>query len=381
MRIDDAWINDCATQDVMQTLAKAGHQAYFVGGCVRNSLLGLPATDIDISTNAHPETILKLGEVSGFKSIPTGIEHGTITWVAAGASFEITTFRQDIETSGRRAVVAFTDRIEDDAMRRDFTMNAIYADASGAIVDPLNGLEDLKSRRLKFIGNAEDRIKEDYLRILRFFRFFAYYADQTLGFDADGLAACAANSEGLELLSKERITQEIVKLFSAEQPQQAIATMAQTGILARIMPGATAAFLGPYLENELSINWLGRLFVLSANKVDQCLRLSKSETRQLRLLTDAQKNMLPLHEISYRFGAQNAEISGTFRESLAPTGNWNASIREKLSDAEKQIFPIKSNHFNDLKGKALGQALRKSEDRWNASDFKLSKDALLSEYQ
>ena len=173
MRVAGEWIENTATQAVCAALTSAGWQALFVGGCVRNAALGLAVNDIDIATDAVPETVTILAENAGFKVVPTGIDHGTVTVIAGGMPHEVTTFRRDIETDGRRAVVAFTAALHDDAARRDFTMNALYARPDGTVVDPLGGLDDLLRRRLRFVGHPEDRIREDYLRILRFFRFTA----------------------------------------------------------------------------------------------------------------------------------------------------------------------------------------------------------------
>ena len=150
------------------------HPALIVGGAVRNALLGEPVEDMDIATALRPERVLELAAAAGLKVVPTGIEHGTVTVVAAGEGFEVTTFRRDVETDGRRAVVEFSDRLEEDAARRDFTMNALYAGADGAVIDPVGGLDDLAARRLRFVGDPDQRIAEDYLRILRFFRFHAH---------------------------------------------------------------------------------------------------------------------------------------------------------------------------------------------------------------
>ena len=215
MKIAGEWIEAAHVQQVLHMLTDAGHQAFLVGGCVRNALLGQPVADIDISTDAMPERVVALAGATGLKAVPTGIEHGTITVVAEGVGHEITTFRRDVETDGRRAVVAFSTRIEDDAARRDFTMNALYADATGAVVDPMGGLADLWARRVRFVGDADERIREDLLRILRLFRFHAWYGDPEEGLDADGLAACAANSAGIETLSRERIGHEMRRLLAA----------------------------------------------------------------------------------------------------------------------------------------------------------------------
>ena len=170
-RIKEAWVNDPDTQKVCAALTDGGAQALFVGGCVRNALLGVPVSDIDIATDARPERVVQLAEKAGIKAVPTGIDHGTVTLVSGGVPHEVTTFRRDVETDGRRAKIAYSDRVEEDAARRDFTMNALYARPDGTVLDPLGGLPDLRARRVRFIGRAEDRIREDYLRSLRFFRF------------------------------------------------------------------------------------------------------------------------------------------------------------------------------------------------------------------
>lgn len=200
-------------------------------------------TDLDISTNAHPETVSKLSRKAGFHAVPTGIEHGTVTVVADSHPFEVTTWRKDVETDGRRAVVAFADRLEDDARRRDFTMNALYAAPDGQIIDPLGGLQDLLARKVRFIDDAHDRIREDYLRILRFFRFHAWYGDADAGLDPDALAAISELSDGIDTLSRERVGSEVVKLLAAPDPAPSIAAMAGSGVLARIMPGLDATAL------------------------------------------------------------------------------------------------------------------------------------------
>jgi len=176
-RIDEAWLTEPATQQVCRALTEGGAQALFVGGCVRNALLGAPVSDIDITTDAHPERVMALAAAAGIKAVPTGIAHGTVTLVANSIPHEVTTFRRDVETDGRRAVVAFSDSIHEDAARRDFTMNALYARPDGTVLDPLDGLPDLQARRVRFIGDATDRIREDYLRSLRYFRFHAWYGD------------------------------------------------------------------------------------------------------------------------------------------------------------------------------------------------------------
>ena len=250
LNLDTPFLADPAAQSLCAVLEKAGHLALFVGGCVRNALLGVEASDVDISTDAVPHDVMRIVENAGFRAVPTGIEHGTVTVIVDGSAFEVTTFRQDVATDGRRAVVAFSNDIAEDARRRDFTMNALYADRAGTILDPLDGLPDLKAGRVRFIEDADQRIREDYLRTLRFFRFHAYYANQQEGWDADALNGIAANLEGLETLSGERVGAEMIKLLSAIDPAPSLATMAQTGVLGSILPGADPTLIAPLVHLE-----------------------------------------------------------------------------------------------------------------------------------
>ena len=218
MILQDDWVSNHGTQALCAALGLSGYSALFVGGCVRNALLGVPVSDIYIATDARPEKVSDIAEQAGFKVFPTGIDHGTVTVIAAGLHHEVTTFRRDVQTDGRRAVVAFSTDIAEDAARRDFTMNALYALPSGEVVDPLGGMADLQARLVRFVGDPHQRIREDYLRILRFFRFHAVYGDPSAGIDAEGLAACAELADGIADLSRERIGAEICKLLAAPNP-------------------------------------------------------------------------------------------------------------------------------------------------------------------
>lgn len=233
------WLESQATQAVMRALEASGGAgcARFVGGCVRNSLLGQPVDDIDIATRLRPEQTMAALTAAGLKAVPTGVEHGTVTGVSERRPYEITTLRCDVETDGRRAVVAFTEDWAEDAARRDFRLNALYADAAGTVFDPTGGgLEDAAAGRIVFVGVAETRIREDYLRILRFFRFYAWYGRGEP--DAVGLAACAALKGGMAQLSAERVSKEVLKLLAAPDPRAAVRAMAETGVLAQVLPQA-----------------------------------------------------------------------------------------------------------------------------------------------
>nr|WP_246188782.1 CCA tRNA nucleotidyltransferase [Nitratireductor arenosus] len=221
-------------QRLLGLLSEGGEEARIAGGAIRNTLLGEKAGDIDIATTCVPDEIVARAERGGFKAVPTGYEHGTITVIAEAVAYEVTTLRADIETDGRRATVRFGRDWQADAERRDFTMNALYADAAGRVVDLIGGLADVDSRTVRFIGDAEARIREDYLRILRFFRFFARYGSGRP--DAAGLKACARLKQGLDTLSAERVWSELKRLLAADDPSRALLWMRQAGVLTAILP-------------------------------------------------------------------------------------------------------------------------------------------------
>ena len=222
----EGWLKAPPLLRVFELLSMGGGTVRVIGGAVRNALLGVPVSDIDLATDLTPETVIERVTKAGLAVYPTGLDHGTVTVVADGAPFEVTTLRRDVETDGRRAVVAFTEDWHEDALRRDFTINALSCDVSGKVYDSVGGLEDLAARRIRFIGKAEDRIREDYLRILRFFRFNAAYGAGEP--DARGLAACLALKSGLTQLSAERIGNEIMKLCATPRAADIAAIMQAT---------------------------------------------------------------------------------------------------------------------------------------------------------
>ncbi|WP_395515886.1 CCA tRNA nucleotidyltransferase [Pseudorhizobium flavum] len=230
----EAWFRDPALRRIMDVLNAEGGEARVVGGAVRNALMGMPVGDIDVATTLRPEEVVERAKTAGIKAVPTGIDHGTVTLVLDGQGFEVTTLRRDVETDGRRAQVAYGTDWTVDAERRDLTINALYADATGEVIDLVGGLADIEARNVRFIGNAAARIAEDYLRVLRFFRFFAYYGDGRP--DADGLRASARAKDKLGTLSAERIWSETKKLLAAPDPSRALLWMRQTGVLTEILP-------------------------------------------------------------------------------------------------------------------------------------------------
>jgi poly(A) polymerase len=295
------WLSSAPLRRVFAALGDNSHETRVIGGAVRNTLLGQAVSDIDLATSLSPETVIERVTKAGLRVYPTGLDHGTVTVVADGASFEVTTLRRDVETDGRRAVVAFTTDWHEDALRRDFTINALSCDADGTIYDSVGGLEDLDAHRVRFIGKAEDRIREDYLRILRFFRFTAAYGAGEP--DARGLAACLALKDGLTRLSAERVGSEIAKFVVTPRAGE-IAGIMNSGGLFEIITGQAAH--PDHLHNLQAIerelgeppDMASRLAALCAETPAQAravalrLRLSNSETNDLAAAADVNINAL-----------------------------------------------------------------------------------------
>lgn len=369
--------------------------ARYVGGCVRNALLSAPVADIDIATQLVPDEVTQVMRAAGVAVHPTGIEHGTLTVVADHQRFEVTTLRRDVETDGRRAVVAFTLDWEEDAQRRDFRINALYADRDGNIFDPTGGgLDDLAARRIVFVGNPETRIREDYLRILRFFRFYAWYGREAL--DADGLAACARLRAGLAGISVERIWMETKKLCAAVQPVPAVEAMQAAGVMAQIFPEARGLDLlrklvaleqvegwtpDPMLR-FLSLFWKD---AVATRAIANRLKLSNDE--RCRIIWPAEDEtpisagMTP-HDIRaavYRVGPQ--VVADCAKLALAESAD--PALVDLIRLAESWPKPVMPVTGADLiargfaPGPAMGEALRKAESAWIASDFTLNADQLL----
>lgn len=378
MKLQGAWIEDPAAQAVCAALMAGGHQALFVGGCVRNDLLGMPVQDVDIATDATPDQVMDLARAAKLKPVPTGIDHGTVTIVASGKPHEVTTFRRDVATDGRHATVAFSVRLEEDAARRDFTMNALYARPDGTVVDPLGGLPDLRARQLRFVGDPAARIGEDYLRILRFFRFHAWYGDPAKGIDAEGLAACAAGIDGLAALSRERVGAEMRKLLAAPDPAPSVASMAQSGVLTALLPGTDPRALAPliHLEQDIPPRWLRRLAVLGGEDLTDALRLSRAEARDLARLRDAVSGTLTPAVLGQQLGADLAtdamlSRAAMLEQPLPP--HWQSEVAR----GAQTRFPVTAADLPNLVGPLLGQELKRLERAWLASDLRLTKADLL----
>ncbi len=382
-RIASEWLDRAETRTVLTLLESAGHKALFVGGCVRDTLAGRTVKDIDIATDARPDQVLALAETAGIQSVPTGVEHGTVTLVVDGTPFEVTTFRRDVETDGRRAVVAFSDRIEEDALRRDLTINALYADGDGRVIDPVGtGVDDLAQGLVRFVGDAETRIREDYLRSLRYFRFLARFGNPEAGVDPDALSAISANLAGLETLAAERVGHEMRHLLGTPDPAPALAAMAQCGALAQVLPGADVTALAPlvHLEREAGVDphWPRRLVAIGGEGAEERFRLSRKETREISVMRDALSGTAADAELGYHHGADTALDAALIRLAFAGQPYLRAT-RTEIERGARAEFPVAAaDLMADLEGPALGERLSELERRWIASDFRLSKEQLLA---
>ena len=383
MKLTADWIMDAGVQRLIRAFETRGHQIFFVGGCVRNTLLDQTVADIDLSTSAVPEQTIEVAKEARFKFIPTGLEYGTITVLVNGQSYEITSFRKDVETHGRRAVVAFSDNIMEDALRRDFTMNALYADGRGEVVDPLNGIGDLHNRYVRFIADAQKRIREDYLRILRYFRFHAWYADQDGGIDPDAMAAIAMNLDGLSLVSKERIGIEFRKILSAEHPLRTLAAMEHSGVLMQILPCSNTRALGPllFLEENLGLtgDWMRRLICLGGENQVENLRLSKAERKRIVAFYKAVDHGAECAETAYRFG-RDTTLDMVLVTAAASESHPAGHLMEQIKKGCAAKFPIKAVDLpSSLTGKAIGDLLNRLENDWINSGFSKTKTTLLAD--
>ncbi len=329
------FLAQAAVARLLQALDGDGEETRVVGGAVRNLLLGEPASDIDLATTALPDETMRRGKAAGFKAVPTGIEHGTVTLVAEGMSFEVTTLRRDVETDGRRAKVVFGRDFAADALRRDFTINALGLGRDGRLHDYCGGLADLAQRRVRFIGDAGSRIREDYLRILRFFRFHARYGAGTP--DAEGLRACIAGRAGLAGLSRERVRAELMKLLVAPGVVATLRAMAGVGLLMPVIGGVPhlsrfAAIVG---DDGAALHPAFRLAALAvcvqedALRLRDGLRLSNAEFDRIARIAQALEALggtadLPsiaaLRQVAHRVGNDAAAAALVLLNASAASG-------------------------------------------------------------
>jgi len=396
--LDAPWLKSGPAARVLKLLNGNGEEARVVGGAVRNALLNIPIGDIDIATTALPEEVSRRARAAGIKSVPTGIEHGTVTLVIDSHPLEVTTLREDTETFGRKAKVAFGRDWVRDAERRDFTINGLSVDADGRVHDYVGGLEDIAAKRVRFIGDPNQRIAEDYLRVLRFFRIHAAYGEGLP--DRAGYLACINGRAGLASLSAERVRIEMLKLMVADGAAVAIAAMVEGGLLLPIFGGI--AYTGPFaamiaIERALGlapdpVRRLGALAVAvteDAKRLSIRMRLTNAETKALDSMghrwwrlaamdeATARRRLYRLGEASYRdrlllaWARSGADSDAApWREFATLPGRWVAPK-----------FPLKAADFlarGVAQGPLLGQVLGSAEDAWLAANFPLDEAALKS---
>jgi poly(A) polymerase len=388
--LDDAgWLVRGEAAPLLKVLDSSGEEARIVGGAVRNALLRLPVDEIDIATTASPDEVVRRVEAAGWKTVPTGIEHGTVTVLMAGKTFEVTTLRRDVETYGRKAKVVFGRDWLADATRRDFTINALSLSADGQLHDYVGGLADLAVRRVRFIGDPAQRIAEDYLRILRFFRFHAWYGEGAP--NAEGLQACIRGRAGIDSLSRERIRTELLKLLLAPHATPTLALMAEIGLLGNVLGGV--ALLASF-ENMVKVEAaagmefdaarrLGALAVWvaeDAERIGQRLRLSNAETGRLIGLERWWQMAptlggIPARARLYRLGSENFvdQVLVAWSRSAAGAADhaWRALAELPRTWSAPQ-FPLKAADFmarGFAAGPALGAVMRAAEQAWIAADF------------
>ncbi|UWF58406.1 CCA tRNA nucleotidyltransferase [Brucella sp. 2716] len=401
------WLNAKPLQALFTALNRDGGEARVVGGAVRNTLLGTRVSDVDLATTHLPEETVRLASEAGFKPVPTGMEHGTITVVVQGYPFEVTTLRRDIETNGRHAKVAFGTDWKADAERRDFTINALYVTADGTVIDQVGGLADIETRTLRFIGDAEQRIREDYLRILRFFRFFAWYGSGRP--EAEGLRASARLKDGIAQLSAERIWSEMKKLLGAPDPSRALLWMRQAGVLNLVLPESekwgidaihglvrTQSDLGWQADPLLRLESLVPPDAARMEEMGKRMKMSNAERARLEAWAraDAVKPGLSeqalkkaiyrgskqalLDRIRLAYAAARQEAVGS-DEAMIRAGGF-ARLLDAAEHYDAPVFPVTGGDLlarGIEKGPGLGETLRSLETLWIDSGFSLDREALL----
>lgn len=398
------WMSEPDTARIFTTLKEAGHSVRFVGGCVRDTVAGRPVSDIDVATDAPPDRVLEVLGAAGIRAVPTGIEHGTITAIPETRPFEITTLRKDVETDGRHASVEFTNDWVEDASRRDFTFNAMSAEPNGKIYDYFDGLDDLKTGRVRFIGVALDRVAEDYLRVLRFFRFYAHYAKTEP--DPESYAACRAAATHVETLSGERIWAELSRTLTAPAPGPVFQMMEDIGLLRLLLPvGRSVKRMEALAALETMVSFepdpIRRLTALlqpnrsEASQIATRLRLSREDTHRLddlnasRRESGASMNELMLRRALYTLGRDQFrdlilldwadQIAMNATEAAQSVQGWKDTW-DTASSWEPPEFPLVGGDVLEMgveEGPKVGEILDDIEEWWVEQAFRPDREACL----
>ena len=382
-------MSDPPARRLLGALGGAGIGARFVGGCVRNTVLGRAVDDIDLAVTATPDRIGRVLEAANIKVVATGVAHGTVTAIVDGRPFELTTLRRDVETDGRRAVVAFTDDWLEDAGRRDFTFNALYADPDGTLYDPFGGRADLAAHRVRFIGDPDRRIAEDRLRVLRFFRFHAWYGKAPL--DAPGFEACRRNAAALGGLSGERVAKELLRLLEAAQPAEAVEAMQQAGALAHWLPEfAGTARLRALIGREPAPDGLRRLAAIlspgaAATTIGKRLKLSTQQALRLDIMLAREPAIdLAGGPRSWRAGIYRLG-KGLYVDRLLlavdAAGDWRGALAmaETWTPPELPVGGTDALGLGLKPGPKVGALLEEVERWWIDGDFAADRATCLAE--
>jgi poly(A) polymerase len=386
-----AWMTDAPTKRLFGALAAAGIAARFVGGCVRNALLGRPIDDLDLAVDKPPETVMRALEAAKIKVVPTGLKHGTVTAVADSRVFELTTLRRDVETDGRRAVVAFTDDWLEDAGRRDFTFNALYADPDGTLYDPFDGRADLAAGKVRFIGDPDTRIAEDRLRVLRFFRFQAWYGRPPL--DGPSYQACARNAAALGGLSGERVRKELLRTLEASTAPDALDAMREAGVLDHWLPEyAGSARLSALIGREDRPDGLRRLAAIlpagaDAVAIGKRLKLSTQEALRLEVMLarepeiDVADGPRAWRAGLYRLG--NGLYIDRLLLAIDAPGDWRAALAfaRRWTPPELPVSGGDALKLGLAPGPKVGALIAAVERWWIEGDFTADRAACLAELE
>lgn len=377
---DQPWLVSERSKSVLAALeAEGGHDcARYVGGCVRNALLNAPVDDIDIATQLTPQRVVKALKAAGIRSVPTGIEHGTVTAIVGKQPFEITTLRRDVETDGRHAVVAFTTEWAEDAARRDFCLNALYASGDGTIHDPTGrGVEDALAGRIVFVGEPEQRIREDYLRILRFYRFQAWYGRGEP--DAEGSAACAKLAEGVATLSAERVSKELLKLLAAMDPRASVHAMAQSGVLKVLVPEADLALFDAMValtpDALMRLSSLLPLDGVVIGEVAKRLRLSNAQRDRLvaaAVPLEPTINDVEARGLIWELGVQTFTDRARRAQAAGADASRMSGLVRMAQHWTPPAMPISGRDLakrNIRPGPQTGLILKAFQASWMAEDF------------
>ena len=399
-KIQYNFFQDITCKKILSLLNKKVDTTRFVGGCVRDSLIGVETNDIDIATKLEPNEVMNILTSASIKVIPTGIDHGTVSVFSKNFNFEITTLRSDIETDGRHAKVTFSNSWEKDASRRDFTINSIYLKQNGDIYDPHNGVQHLKQKKILFIGDPDERINEDYLRILRFFRFNAFYGNDNLKLSNNSVKACAENKNKIKKLSSERIHNEFFKILNSTNPYFIINIMKKIGILEilfekKVETKIFKKLLSIEKKNSLKMDQFLRFVSLAPDAKKNHLsdlkmfNFSKKDKKKLSLLTNQElkiHNKLEtnyIERILYSIDKQSLVdlviLSWALSTNKIIDKEW-ISILDQISKLKVPIFPLKAKdllNFGLKEGPIIGEIFSEIEQDWIDSNFELNKEDLL----